>query len=172
MGAAAVEFTSKSELEERISRRRVLELYDDDGDGAILTGGAEPGDLEAFNASLARVNDEVFSLIFRKGFDATQIAALAADKALRGWATDLLAQQAGERRTEFLDSEGHGCFHAIGERARSALRAMSSGELRLRLEDEPANSNPNAVARTGTVYGECPLVMIKPGRSGPGPGGF
>lgn len=166
----AVAFTSLDELIERISRRRAIELFDDDGDGAILAGAGGPGDLEAFDRALASVNDEVVSMLYRKGFTATQVAALAADASLRRCATDLLAQQAGERRSEFLDGEGRGPFHGMGERARAQLRLFTTGELRSRLEDT-IGPNPTAVAQTANVAGEQALVFTVPGRT-VGPGGF
>jgi hypothetical protein len=160
-------WTSLEQLEKVITRRRVLELFDDDGDGDL-----DGTDAVAVDETVAAVNDEVTSILFRKGFDAAGLNELSEDASLRRYATAMLAQQAGERRVEFLDDEQRGRFHGMGERARSALVKMSMGELRSKKEDTGAGENP--IVGGDTNLGD-PVFMVSrdpryPGR--PGPGGF
>lgn len=159
-------WTSRDELIGRITRRRVIELFDDDGDGSIE--GA--GDAAALDECVAQANDEVTSIMFRKGFDAAALNELSEDASLRRYATSILAQYAGERRLEFLNAEGKGPFDAMGERARSTLRQMAAGELRSKKEATGAGENPIVGADTNLG---SPVFTISrdpryPGTSGPG----
>jgi hypothetical protein len=160
-------WTTLDELIRKITRRRVLELFDDDNDGDI-TG----PDADAIAETIAAANDEVTSIMFRKGFDAAALNELSEDASLRRYATSILAQHAGERRVEFLDDDGRGRFDSMGERARAALVKMSQGELRSKKEGTGAGENP--VVGGDVNVGEPVFVISRdpryPGR--PGPGGF
>ncbi len=160
-------WTTLEELERKITRRRVVELFDDDGDGTLV--GA---DADVIADTVAAANDEVTSIMFRKGFDAAALNELSEDASLRRYATSILAQHAGERRAEFLDDDGRGPFHMMGERARVALVKMSQGELRSKKEDTGAGENP--IVGGDTNLGDPVFIVSRdpryPGR--PGPGGF
>lgn len=160
-------WTTLDELIRKITRRRVVELFDDDGDGDI-TG----TDAATIGETVAAANDEVTSIMFRKGFDAAALNELSEDASLRRYATSILAQHAGERRVEFLDDAGRGPFHDMGERARSALVKMSMGELRSKKEGTGAGENP--IVGGDTNLGDPVFIVSRdpryPGR--PGPGGF
>lgn len=163
-------FTSLEELEQRITQRRAVELFDDDGDNVIAGT-----DLDAVNAAIDQVQDELVSIIFRKGFSLLQISKLEPDKSLRRYATDMLAQLAGERRTEFLRPDGKGAYDLQGTRARDCLKLMSTGELRSRLEEDtndPAGPNPIV---GGDVSTGTPVFIVSRNPNVPGsrgPGGF
>lgn len=158
-------WTSLEDLIRRITRRRVVELFDDNGDGDI-TG----SDAVGIDEAVASANDEVTSIMFRKGFDAAALNELSEDASLRRYATAILAQLAGERRLEFLDAEGRTQFFWLGERARAALTKMSHGELRSKKEATGAGENP--VVGGDTNLGDPVFVFSRdpryPGRSGPG----
>lgn len=158
-------WTSLEDLIRKITRRRVVELFDDNGDGDI--GGS---DAAAIDETVASANDEVTSILFRKGFDAAALNELSEDASLRRHATAILAQLAGERREEFHDAEGRGRYHAIGERARATLVKMSQGELRSKKEGTGAGDNP--IVGGDTNLGDPVFVFSRdpryPGSSGPG----
>src|SRR5262245_20765314 len=112
-------WTTLEQLVQLIGNRRVTELFEEADDGQIT--GEDAGRIDE---CLAGVNDEVTSILFRKGFSQAQLVALAEDASLRRYATHMLAQAAGERRLEFHDANGHGLYWAMGDRARSALVKM------------------------------------------------
>lgn len=158
-------WTTLEQLVQLIGRRRVTELFDEDGDGAIT--GEDAGRIDE---CLAGVNDEVTSILFRKGFDRAGLVALAEDASLRRYATHMLAQAAGERRLEFHDDSSRGPYFEMGERARAALVKMSLGELRSKTEGTGAGENPIV---GGDVNLGDPVFVISrdpryPGTSGPG----
>lgn len=159
-------WTSLEQLIQLIGRRRVVELFDEDGDGDIVG----PDDSGRIDEAVAGVNDEVSSILFRKGFDRPGLVALAEDASLRRYATRMLAQAAGERKLEFHDGEGRGPYHTMGEAARSALVKMSLGELRSKTEGTGAGENP--IVGGDTNLGDPVFVISRdprfPGTSGPG----
>lgn len=157
-------WTSLDELVRKITRRRVLELFDDDGDGRL-----EGDDATGLDEAVAQANDDVSSILLRKGFSADQLNGLSEDAALRRHATSILAQYAGERRTEFLNAEHEGPFHGVGERARKALEKYSRGEARSPKEDQVGD---NPIVGGDTNLGS-PVFFVSrdpryPGRQGPG----
>lgn len=159
------EFTTLARLQAVITERRAIEFFDDDHDGVISESDA--GVLFAKNSA----NDKATSIIFRKGFSLPQVELLAADESLQRYATCLFAMYMGQRRLEFLDSEGRGPYDAMGKQALTDLTAISTGELRSKVE-ETAGSNP--ITDADTNIGD-PLFVISrdpryPGT--PGPGGF
>lgn len=158
-------WTSLDELIRKITRRRVVELFDENGDGDI-TG----TDADTIDETVAAANDEVTSIMFRKGFDAEALNELSEDASLRRYATSILAQHAGERKVEFLDESQRGVFHEMGERARAALVKMSMGELRSKKEGTGAGENP--IVGGDTNLGAPVFVIARdpryPGTSGPG----
>lgn len=157
-------FTSQEELERKLSRRRVVELFDQDGDGAL--NGEEQTTLDE---AVATANDEATGIILRKGFSSDQLNTLSQDASLRRAATGMLAQIAGENRTEFLDGEGKGPYDNVGERGRKEFEKYSRGEKRSRKEDE-AGDNP--IVGGDTDIGSPVFIFSRaPGRS-QGPGGF
>lgn len=164
---APPEFTTLADLQALITPGRCLDLFDDDGDGAISESES------AVKAAKDSANSFVTSAIFRKGFSLAQIEGLTADESLRRYATAIMAQYGGERRTEFLNADGNGRYHAIGQRARDDLKAVASLELRSRLEDDPSVGQ-NPLAQSETNVGRPVFYFSRdpryPGR--PPPGGF
>lgn len=158
-------WTSLEQLVQLIGRRRVVELFDEDGDGQLI--GA---DSTRVDETVAGVNDEVSSILFRKGFSAAQLNAISEDASLRRYATRMLAQAAGYMRLEFHDPSGRGPYYQMGEDARSALVKMSTGELRSKTEDTGAGENP--IVGGDTNLGDPVFVIGRdprfPGTSGPG----
>jgi len=158
-------WTSLEELIRKITRRRVVELFDDNGDGDIT--GSDAG---VIDETIAAANDEVTSIMFRKGFDAGALNELSEDASLRRYATSIFAQHAGERRLEFMNDDGEGPFHGMGERARAALVKMSMGELRSKKEGTGAGENP--IVGGDVNLGEPVFVISRdpryPGKVGPG----
>lgn len=159
------EFTTLARLQAVITERRTIEFFDDDHDGVIAESDA--GVLFAKNSA----NDKATSIIFKKGFSLAQIAELTADESLQRYATCLFAMYMGQRRLEFLDSEGRGPFDAMGKQALADLTAFSTGELRSKIE-ETAGANPLTDADTNV--GEPIFVVSRDPRypGTPGPGGF
>lgn len=160
-------WTSLEQLTNFIGRRRVVELFDEDGDN-LVTG----EDATRIDECVASVNDEVTSILFRKGFDRASLVALSEDASLRRYATRMLAQAGGERKLEFHDADGHGPYYAMGEAARTALVKMSQGELRSKTEGTGAGENP--IVGGDTNLGDPVFIISRDPRypGGSGPGGF
>lgn len=158
-------WTSLEQLVSFIGRRRVVELFDEDGDGQLVGE-----DATRIAETVAGVNDEVTSILYRKGFDRAALVALAEDAGLRRYATRMLAQAAGQRKLEFHDSDGDGPYYKIGEDARTALTKMSQGELRSKTEGTGAGENP--IVGGDTNLGDPVFIVSRdpryPGTSGPG----
>lgn len=160
-------WTSREQLEQLITRRRVLELFDQDGDGRI-----EGNDATSLAEAIAGVNDEVTSILYRKGFDHAGLVELSEDASLRRYATRMLAQAAGELRLEFHDGQQRGLYYQMGQDARAALTKMSQGELRSKKEGTGAGENP--IVGGDTNLGTPVFVISRDPRypGGSGPGGF
>lgn len=122
-------FTSRQDLEQLITPRRVIELFDDDGDGAV-TG----TDLDSLNEAIAEANDFTEAQVIKKGWTHDELDGIAGDRALRRAATQVLAQIAGERKPGFFNGDGDGFFQAMGVRGRAYLKELARGESRSRLE--------------------------------------
>src|SRR4051812_22449697 len=95
----------RAALESRVTAQRLVQMYDDDGDG--LVGGT---DLATLETTLADADDIVTGILLNKGFSLDQLDKIRLDRqVVRAW-VDIAAQLAGERRTEWLDAQGHGIF--------------------------------------------------------------
>jgi hypothetical protein len=115
----------RAAIEARITAARVVELFDDDGDGLVAAG-----DLATLATIMGDADDIVTGLLINKGFNEEQLEILALDRqVIRAWA-GIAAQLAGERKPEWLDEQGHGPFDAFGVRARAELKALARGEIR------------------------------------------
>jgi hypothetical protein len=116
----------RAALEARITGQRVIELFDDDGDGLV-----EGTDLDNLATVMGDADDIVTGLLIKKGFSTVeQLELIALDRQVtRAWA-GIAAQLAGERKPEWLDDAGHGPFEAFGVRGREELRALARGEVR------------------------------------------
>ena len=157
------QFVTRRDLEARLGADRVVELFDDDGDGSA--------DEELLAEVLDDANKELESVLFKKGFGLDQLNNLSRDRLLRRSATEIAAQLSGERRTEWLDDKGKGPYDALGERGRRRLEKLSHGELRASLE---ARYGGNTTVR-GAVAGPTPKFVFNPDPTDPrrrGPGGF
>src|SRR6187551_2220920 len=145
-------WTSLEELIRKITRRRVVELFDDNGDGDIT--GSDAG---VIDETIAAANDEVTSIMLRKGFDAGALNELSEDASLRRYATSIFAQHAGERRLEFMNDDGEGPFHGMGE---------------LRSKKEGTGAGENPIVGGDVNLGEPVFVISRdpryPGKVGPG----
>ncbi len=141
-------------------------LYHYDAQGRLIAE-SDASVLFAKNSA----NDKATSIIFRKGFSLPQIEILKADESLQRYATCLFAMYMGQRRLEFLDAEGRGPFDAMGKQALTDLTAVSTGELRSKLE-ETAGANP--LTEADTNIGDPLFVVSRDPRypGTPGPGGF
>jgi hypothetical protein len=112
-------------LEDRIGADRVVQLFDDDGDGLV-----EDGDLEKLEITLGDADDIVTGLLVKKAWTTDQLQFIRLDRqVVRAW-SGIAAQLAAERKPEWLDAEGRGRFDAFGVRGRAELGALARGELR------------------------------------------
>lgn len=161
-GADALE--RRAAIEERITAQRLVQMFDDDGDGLVAGG-----DLAKLDGTLADADDIVTGILLNKGFTLEQLEILKADRqVVRAWA-NIAAQLAGERKTEWLNERGEGPFQAFGERARAELKALARGDIRSVMEPE-AGTNASV-----TVVAPLPDFQFAPDPRIPGdrgPGGF
>ena len=125
----------RTALEQRTTAIRVLQAFDDDGDGLI-----EGADLATLEATLADADAVVTGILLGKGFTAVQIEAMRTDRILvRAWA-GIAAQLMGERRPEWLEN-GIGPFDEIGQRGRAEAKKFTTGENRSELEADAGVSS-------------------------------
>lgn len=112
-------------IEQRITAERLVELFDDDGDGLVADA-----DLATLETIMGDADDIVTGILIRKGWSAEGLEHIALDRqVVRNWA-GIAAQLAGERKPEWLDESGRGPFDAFGIRAREELGRLARGEVR------------------------------------------
>jgi hypothetical protein len=125
-------------LEARITAQKLVQLFDDDGDG--LVAGT---DLETLETLLADADDAVTGILLHKGYTLDQLDKIRLDRqVVVAWA-NIAAQLSGERRTEWLDANGRGPFDAFGQRGRSELGKLAAGIIRSQKEVEPDGAGIN-----------------------------
>jgi hypothetical protein len=122
-------FTSREDLETRIGRQRVLELFDDDRDGVL-----NDDEMGTLNELASEADDTTTAALLQKAWTNDQLTELARDRSLRRATTQIFAQLAGERRPEFRNDADEGPYDAMGERGRETLQRFSRGQSRSRLE--------------------------------------
>jgi hypothetical protein len=125
-------------LEARITAQRLLQLYDDDGDG-LVTG----TDLETLELIMADADDAVTGILLNKGYTLEQLDKIRLDRqVVVAWA-GIAAQLSGERKPEWLNAEGRGPFDAFGTRGRGELGKLAAGILRSQKEVEADGAGIN-----------------------------
>ena len=164
---AVVEYGSRAALAARITEQRLVQLFDDDGDG-IIAG----DDLTILADVMGAASDIVSGLLFLKGFSEAQLAIIKDDRqVIQAWA-GIAAQLAGERKTEWLDQYGKGPYDAIGVRGRSELKLLGTGMIRS-IKEAEAGSN---MSLAGDVSVGDPVFIFNRdpnnGNDRYGPGGF
>ncbi len=158
-------FGTRLDLEQRLTASRLVEMFDDDGDGLV-----EGGDLATLETIIAEANDIVAGILLNKGYSAEQLETIKLDKQVtRAW-SGIAAQLSGERKPEWLNDRGQGPYDAFGARARAELKALAIGETRS-IQEATAGRNLSVsgeVART--------VFQFAPDPNDPndrfGPGGF
>jgi hypothetical protein len=112
-------------LENRITAQRLVQMFDDDGDGVV-----DGSDLLTLESTLADADDAVTGILLQKGFSLEQLDIIRRDRqVVLAWA-NIAAQLSGERNTAWLDPQGRGPFDAFGVRGRSELGKLARGEIR------------------------------------------
>jgi hypothetical protein len=160
-------FGTRIDLEQRLTAQRLVELFDDDGDGAVAGS-----DLASLQTIMDEANDIVAGLLLNKGFNAVQLELLKADKQIqRAW-SGIAAQLAGERKPEWLNERGQGPYDAFGLRGRAELKALATGETRSLIETVTGGSGANLGISGGV---QTRAFLFSPDPNDPndrGPGGF
>lgn len=151
-------------LEQKIGAHRVVELFDDDGDGSV-TG----SDLETLEAVFAEADDIVTGLLVKKGRseDAIRDHLRTDRQVIRAW-VGIAAQISGERKPEWRTNDGKGPFDLDGVRARQELQALARGETRSHTESAGGSSNTSllgAIERPDLEFAPDPNI---PGDRGKG----
>ncbi len=164
---AAIDYGSRAALAARITEQRLVQMFDDDGDG-IVAG----ADLQILDDIMGAASDVVTGLLLNKGFSAVQLAIIKNDRqVIHAWA-GIAAQLAGERKTEWLNDKGQGPYDALGARGRAELKALSTGMIRS-VQEETAGANAMVSGSTNT--GD-PVFIFNRNPNDPndryGPGGF
>ena len=162
-----IDYGSRAALERRISEQRLVQMFDDDGDG-VLAG----ADLVTLNDIMGAASDVVTGYLLNKGFTSAQLEYIKSDRqVVQAW-SGIAAQLAGERKTEWLDANGKGPYDALGARGRAELKMLSTGIIRSVGEIE---GGANA-AITGEVSTGDPVFIFNRNPRDPndryGPGGF
>jgi hypothetical protein len=164
---APIEYGSRAALAARITEQRLVQMFDDDGDGVIADG-----DLVTLTDILGAASDVVTGILMNKGFSVVQLEIVKTDRqVIHAWA-GIAAQLAGERKTEWLDAQGQGPYDALGQRGRAELKMLSTGMIRSFTEVD-AGTNP---AVQGAVSVGDPVFIFNRNPNDPrdryGPGGF
>jgi hypothetical protein len=164
---AAIEYGSRAALAARITEQRLVQMFDDDGDGVVAGS-----DLQILNDIMGAASDVTTGLLLNKGFNAAQLAIIKDDRqVIHAWA-GIAAQLAGERKTEWLNDRGEGPYDALGARGRAELKALSTGIIR---SVQEATAGANAMV-SGSVDTGSPVFIFNRNPNDPndryGPGGF
>jgi hypothetical protein len=167
MAVVAIEYGSRAALVARITEQRLVQMFDDDGDGVVAGT-----DLVTLNDIMGAASDVVTGLLLYKGFNAVQLETIKLDRqVIHAWA-GIAAQLAGERKTEWLNDQGEGPYDALGARGRAELKALSIGMIR---SVQEADAGPNAMVG-GEVSVSDPVFIFNRNPRDPndryGPGGF
>ena len=149
-------------VEGRIGAGKLVQLFDEDGDGQIAGD-----DLVLLESFLSQAYDVVTGLLIRKGYNEVQLRDhLSGDRQVVNAWTGVFAQLAGERKPEWL-TEGKGQYDAFGSRARAELAALARGETRSHTEAQ-GGSNAALVGEVGQHLFEFAPDPNIPGDRGKG----
>ena len=164
---AAIDYGSRAALAARVTEQRLVQLFDDDGDGVI-----EGSDLAILTDIMGAASDIVSGMLYQKGFSEKQLLIIKDDRqVVQAWA-GIAAQLAGERKTEWLDENGKGPYDGIGVRGRSELKLLSTGTVRSIKE---VDAGPNLSLKGELSVGD-PTFVFNRNPNDPtdryGPGGF
>jgi hypothetical protein len=164
---AVIEYGSRAALAARITEQRLVQMFDDDGDGVVAGT-----DLVILNDIMGAASDVTTGLLLNKGYSATQLEIIKNDRqVIHAWA-GIAAQLAGERRTEWLNDRGEGPYDALGARGRAELKALATGDVRS-VQEETAGGHAMA---SGENSARDPVFIFNPNPNDPndryGPGGF
>lgn len=151
-------------IEARMPASRLVQYFDDDGDGAV-----EGDDLGKLEQTMGDADDVVTGILLNKGFNEERLGQLRTDRQIvRCW-VNIFQQLAGERKPEWIDDDGLGPFDALGVRGRAELGKLARGEIRSVLEPT-VGANTSLV---GEVEQHTPFYAPDPrDPTGRGPGGF
>jgi hypothetical protein len=148
-------FVTQEELENMIGRAKVIDLFDDDRDGAL-----DAAELARLNGIIAEANDHTTGVLIKKGWENDQLDDISADRAVRRAACQLAAAYAGERKPEFADANGDFPFNAQGKRGKEYLRDFVKGEQRSRTEAQAGNNKSIggrvSISTPSSVFGRDP----------------
>jgi hypothetical protein len=164
---AAIEYGSRAALAARITEQRLVQMFDDDGDGVVAGD-----DLQILADIMGAASDVTTGLLLNKGYSLTQLAIIKEDRqVIHAWA-GIAAQLAGERKSEWLNDKGEGPYDALGSRGRAELKALATGTIRS-VQEETAGAN--AIV-SGETSARDPRFIFNPDPRDPndryGPGGF
>lgn len=151
-------------LEQKIGADRVLDLFDDDRDGAVADA-----DLETLEAVFAQADDIVTGHLVKKGRTEETIRDhLRTDRqVVRAW-VGIAAQLAGERKPEWRNQQGVGPYELDGKRGREDLKMLATGELRSHTESEGGSANTSLLGAIERPYLEFAPDPNIPGDRGKG----
>jgi hypothetical protein len=160
-----VDFGTRLDLEQRMTAQRLVEMFDDDGDGVIAGT-----DLATLTTVIDEANDIVAGILLNKGYTAEQLETIRLDKQVtRAW-SGIAAQLAGERKPEWCNDRGQGPYDAQGARGRAELKALAIGETRS-IQEATAGRNLGLVGEVSRAN-----FQFAPDPNNPndrnGPGGF
>jgi hypothetical protein len=157
----------RAALEARITAQRLVQVFDDDGDGLVANG-----DLLTLESTLADADDVVTGILLNKGFSLEQLDILRVDRqVVLAW-SGIAAQLAGERNTAFLDPQGRGPFDAFGVRGRSELGKLARGEIRSIKEVDDSGAGINQSIEGDIITRKWLFAPDPNDPNDPGPGGF
>ena len=166
MAVSPIEFGSRAALAARITEQRIVQMFDDDGDG-VVSG----DDLQILADIMGAASDVTTGLLLNKGFSLKQLEIIKNDRqVIHAWA-GIAAQLAGERKPEWLNANGEGPYDALGARGRAELKALAVGTIR---SVQETDAGPNAMV--GGELSPNPSFIFNPNPNDPndrfGPGGF
>lgn len=164
----APRYLQKTDLENIVGPQRVLQLFDDDGDGTL---GA--GELTILNGILEQAENEADSRMMR-AYTTSGITSLAnSDLAFKRHVSWIAIEFAAERRGGFIGEGGAGPYDAQYKRAIQYFDALSKGRQRSKGEDAAGvGANVGGSVKPTLPTGTSRFVFAPDDENPTGHGGF
>jgi len=158
-----------ADLSNQVGLNRVLQFFDDDGDGVVVDADANVMQV------LDQAEGQYYSRLLRAyGDKATLILLANNDPVVKGHIVWIACELMGERRVEQIGADGWGPWKAQYQRAINEIDLLSKGQTRSVGESEVGlGANSGGVIQPATNVGTTRQFTFNPSKGDPnGPGGF
>lgn len=166
------EFLDLSDLQNQIGAQRIVQYFDDDGDGVV--DDLDPQVVQV----LDQAEGQYYSRLLRAYSSKDALTTLANnDPVVKGHVIWIACELAAERKPEFTDAEGWGAWKVQYNRSIKELDLLSKGATRTIAEEQVgAGANTGGTIQPSPPQGGAQQFTFLPSRNdgsgGQGPGGF